>query len=380
MFVEHRSSRWGFPRVFNRREVALGLGVSMASLATSRAQAVGDPEPFRILSIDGGGIKGIVPATILVELDRRLVAAGKKGVVDNFNLFAGTSTGCIIAAALATWGTARKKFEKLEEIPAIYRDQGGAIFKPHSALWERLRKDPVDWWGQSYSSAGKQKIFDEVFGPLILRDLRHNFIGTFYRMGPETPGAAYAYGGPGFAAAGLHDFDAWRLQDIVEASSSAPVYFNPTVVTDGNITAIDGGVFANNPAAGAYAVSRPLWEGRPVVVVALGCGRGKITYPHRGTWGPAEWAAPSGGDIPLLNAMFDSQSSSVDQQMQALLPKAYHRLQPDLNLGDGKSMQSHKALGAMDDPSPDNLNALVRAAYWFIESHSDKLDAAVAAL
>src|SRR5689334_8499250 len=86
-----------------RRELIAGLAAGAAiSAGAAKAQTASyEPhDPFRILSIDGGGLKGVIPATTLERMETVLRTATGKGVVDSFDMFAGTSTGAIIAAGL----------------------------------------------------------------------------------------------------------------------------------------------------------------------------------------------------------------------------------------------------------------------------------------
>ena len=95
-----------------------------------------DGRPFRILSIDGGGICGILPASILAELETRFL--GGRSVVECFDLIAGTSTGGIIALGLAHGLTAH-------EIKKFYIERGQKIFPRSNAFmryWRWLRRLP----------------------------------------------------------------------------------------------------------------------------------------------------------------------------------------------------------------------------------------------
>ncbi len=88
-------------------------------------------ETLRILSIDGGGIRGLIPALVLLELENRLGAAGKdRQLYKHFDLIAGTSTGGIIAAGLTAPNPANKTQAAMDAagIVSLYRDEGDEIF------------------------------------------------------------------------------------------------------------------------------------------------------------------------------------------------------------------------------------------------------------
>jgi len=326
-------------------------------------------------------MKGVVPATLLAALDAKLKAQNKPGVASCFDLFAGTSTGCIIAGALAsapvveTFGG--RRYDSPSDILRIYREKGPSIFQPHSALIERLTKNPIDWWGQSYSSKGKEQAFLEAFGRTRLGDLNRNFVATFYEMSPE-PRAVIAAAGPMFRKTGDAEYDRFYLRDIVNASSAAPIFFNPAAIDENKVLAVDGGIFANNPAAAAYFAAASLVEPERVAgieIVSFGCGGVRVKYPKEiGTWGPVEWIKPEQG-VPLLNLVSDSQASAIDRQLKSFLGSRYDRFQPPLSEVVGTKGQR---LGRMDDGRAENLDALQRIAQAYIDT--PEVDARLTAL
>jgi hypothetical protein len=327
------------------------------------------PRPFRILSIDGGGMKGVVPATVLLTLNSKLRLLNKPGVGDSFDLFAGTSTGCIIAAALASAPVAAtnggRRCDDPDDMLRIYREKGSTIFDRGSGFWERTRHNPFDLLGELYSDKGKKQAFLEAFGNIRLRQLTKNFVSTYYEMSPQ-PRAVIAAAGPLFRENNQADFGDLYLRDVVHASSSAPVYFNPAKIDNGKIQAVDGGVFANNPAAAAYFSAGGLLDPSGLAgieIVSLGCGASTVSYPtHRASWGPAEWVAPHDG-VPLINLVSDSQSSVIDWELRSLLGPRYERFQPQLPPLVG---HNGRQLGAMDDGSVESLEALQAATLRYV--------------
>jgi len=143
----------------------------------------------------------------------------------------------------------------------------------------------------------------------------------------------------------------------VNASSSAPIYFDPSQV-DGlasRVLGADGGIFANNPAMCAYVEAAKIWRNEPVeiLVAAFGCGTQKLRYPTSRRWGLLGWTSVFSG-IPLLEAMFDGQSQTVSYQMSRILtPGSFFRFEYDLD-GFGKIR--------MDDAEQDNMDRIVAAA------------------
>lgn len=316
-----------------------------------------------VLSVDGGGIRGVGPAQMLVHLDKALRDAGKPPVAQLFDLMVGTSTGAIVSAALAaSTHPAVETFANPKKIVEIYTKRGKEIF-PKSLLTLLpgvLRR--------KYSSNPLRTILTETFGELRLKDLNRNFMATFYSMGPSKPRTVFAHGGPGYPdVAGDEFYGDILLRDVVQASTSAPTYFNPTDVPDPNgramrpedmaspenwrFMAIDGGVFANTPSVCAYVEALKLFPGEEIVVVSVGCGEAQTTYPKVKTWGILEWVSPGEG-VPLLKAVSHGQSDSANHQMAKLLDDRHFRFQFSL---EGVSKK-------LDDASEDNIRRLTQAA------------------
>jgi patatin-like phospholipase/acyl hydrolase len=89
--------------------------------------------PFRVLSIDGGGIRGIIPALILAELEQR----AERPIAKIFDLVAGTSTGGILAVGLTMAGARRKPKYSARDLVALYEEEGDDIF--HRSKWHQIR-------------------------------------------------------------------------------------------------------------------------------------------------------------------------------------------------------------------------------------------------
>jgi patatin-like phospholipase/acyl hydrolase len=217
-------------------------------------------KPFRILSIDGGGIRGILPAAILTALELRYL--GGRSVGDYFDMIAGTSTGGIIALGLATGRPA-------QTILDLYVKNGRAVFPPADPGFLKMRAAHrfIKSVGHySYDSAVLQQRLSEIFGDKTLGDTRRRLcIPSF----------------DGFTEVNIfktpHHPDYrrdWceRLLTVAMATAAAPTYF-PVYRDKGRVFA-DGGVWANNPvmigvvdALTCYRLDR-----RQVHILSLGTG------------------------------------------------------------------------------------------------------------
>lgn len=297
---------------------------------------------YPILCIDGGGILGLIPAMVLAEIEAR---TGRL-VGRLCDLVAGTSTGAIIGGAAAVGIPAR-------DVADLYRQQGKQIFS--RSPWHRLA---TGWglWGPQYGAAGLEDALVGLFCDLRLSDCRADLIVPAYDIEARAPvffKTAKARG------ARRRDY---LLRDVCRASSAAPTYFPPARVASlaGDVAvAVDGGVYANNPAACALAEaveSVPVGE---IVMVSLGTGQIERPYLYEQSrrWGLARWPRP------LLDCMMDGQSDTAAHQCATLLGDRFVRLQPALP----------RDL-AMDDASPEALATLEAVARGLIAEQDAELD------
>ena len=305
---------------------------------------------MRVLSIDGGGIRGLIPALVLTEIERR----SDRRIFELFDLIAGTSTGGILACALC----APDPLPALEVVK-LYEEEGPGIFS--ISVGQRIR------------SAGG--LLDEKYDGAALDRALERFLAD-KRLAAATPELivpAYdtAEPGPYFfksrKARETPETDDFPLSLVARATCAAPTYFEPLEV--GARSLVDGGVFAVNPAMSAFAeVARHRPEAEEeVLVLSLGTGQRTDRRPFDEVkdWGLVEWARP------ILDVVFDGISDAVDYQLRHALPEGrYWRLQTEL---EGAS-------DALDDASADNLTALRSLGEELIADRSDDLDAVIARL
>src|SRR5215210_3857653 len=167
-------------------------------------------ETMRVLSIDGGGIRGIIPALVLVELERR---AGKR-TFELFDLIAGTSTGGILACALCAPDPL-----PASELVGIYQDRGPEIFD--RSLFQRIRS-AEGLLDEKYDSAALCRALERFLGQKRLGEARPDLIVPAYDT---------ALPGPYFfktaKARDTPDTDDFPLSVVARATSAAPTYFEP---------------------------------------------------------------------------------------------------------------------------------------------------------
>ena len=264
---------------------------------------------YRILSFDGGGIRGLLSAVILEQLDSRVPDWRNK-----VNLIAGTSTGGIIALGLAHGLTPTNLRE-------LYYDKSPKIFK--DSFFDDLR-DLDSWIGAEYSNSNLKKEMKKVFGETVLKDLKKKVLIPAFDLDNEADDKSKRCWKPKF----FHNFsgnDSDGIESIVKVAmytSAAPTYF-PSV--DGYI---DGGVIANNPSVAAITQvldKRARIRNRPSLdeIVLLSVGTGKSLTKIKGkkhNWGKAQWVQP------LINLMLDGSMGVVDYQCKRLLGDSYRKV------------------------------------------------------
>jgi len=267
---------------------------------------------YRILSLDGGGLRGLISARMIERLNQ---AKEIRGWLDSVDLIAGTSTGGILALGIATGIS-------LGEICEWYIKEGPKIFD--DSIWDDIR-DLGKTFGADYSNKALKRSLKSIFKDAKLSDLGCKIAMTAFDLDNEAknklkrtwkPKIFHNYSG--------EDSDGNRyVKDIALYTSAAPTYF-PSA--EGYI---DGGVFANNPSIVALAQaisSRNIKTERADLgdIVLLSVGTGTNLSYIKGkhvNWGYAQWIKP------LINILFDGVSGISDYQAKQLLGKRYHRLQ-----------------------------------------------------
>lgn len=279
-----------------------------------------------ILSLDGGGLRGLVTAVFLERLEYSC-----PGFLASVDLVVGTSTGGILALALAKGLTPYT-------IMRMYLDKGGVIF--NRSPWRRL----ASFFGLTrakYDNDGLRTVLGEVFGDCTLGDLSKRVVVTAFELDDkDTTGRSWK---PKIFhnCSGVDSDCNERVVDVALYTSAAPTYF-PSV--DGFI---DGGVFANNPSVVGLAQALDCRnEGAGGVstvdkIRLLSVGTGANLSHVEGDrldWGVTEWAKP------LLDILLDGVSEVADFQCGEILRDRYQRLQLDFPSGVTIPMDSVSAL------------------------------------
>jgi uncharacterized protein len=288
----------------------------------------------KVLSIDGGGIRGLIPALVLAEIERR---TGRR-IADMFDLIAGTSTGGILATALARRGADDRPLYSAEEVADLYVTEGPKIFDRSLVKTVTSLDGLID---EKYDDKGLNAALATFLGDARLKDVLTDVLITAYDLHDRF---AFFFRSSRARTDETYDFS---LAQAARATSAAPTYFEPVEVTDGagarTYALVDGGVFAVNPAMCAHA--EVVGAGAELEVLAsLGTGSQtkRFEFDDAKDWGAIEWVRP------LLDMVFDGVADTVDFEAATLAKDRYQRFQAALRYSSD----------ALDDASESNLRRL----------------------
>jgi uncharacterized protein len=213
----------------------------------------------KILSLDGGGIRGVFPAAFLAKLEEHI----EKPIGSYFDLIAGTSTGGIIAIGLGLGLSAK-------DILKLYEEQGPAIFdQQHGILVNFVRqrlRGVIHWFGSKYSSEPLHDALAGILGERRLGESRTRLVIPAWHPMLER---VYIYKTAHHPRLET-DYRA-RALDAAMATAAAPTFLKPHM-TDDAIELVDGGVWANNPigVATIEAIGMLNWPADSLKILSIG--------------------------------------------------------------------------------------------------------------
>lgn len=332
----------------------------------------------RILSIDGGGVRGIIPAMILAELERRAKIPSAK----LFDYIVGTSTGGILALGVTRPNPSepREPLYSAERLVGLYESDAVKIFP----------KDPLrtvrGLSGPKYSPEGLERVLETYFGNARVSDALTNVLITAYALELREH----------FIFSNRRDSSLFYMRDAARATSAAPTYFPPfqfriprwliererlnpeTTIT--KLSLIDGGVFANNPAFyGLSAIRKEeilyrtgrYGDNRPWLVLSLGTGQVPASASFEGvenasSWGLLDWAGP------LVDIVFSESGMGQGPERTGIVGfgEYYFRLQPQLDAVTTR----------LDNASAGNIQKLKEIVYDYVRREEKTLASVVALL
>jgi len=325
---------------------------------------------IRVLTIDGGGILGIVPAMILNALEQKIQLHSNNPearVVDYFDFFAGTSTGGIITALLLAPDhdkPGRPRYSTAD-IVKFYSEKGPSIFKSN---WLRRKLGSVGFAADRYEVGELERLLKLYLGNAKLSELLKPCLIPTYNL---ELAATYFFCSHDHADR-VDPAREFFARDVCRATSAAPSYFEPATIFSASKvqhSCVDGGVFANNPTLCAIAEVGKTDERYTLInmrLLSLGTGKVKPSFRLR-----AFQKRIALLNIPdLIQIMMGGVAETTHHIVKNVFSNLrvkdnYLRLDPDM---------PDAQIGAMDNATPENIQRLRAITEQFIEHANDDID------
>jgi len=272
---------------------------------------------FRILSIDGGGIRGIFPAHVLRCIEER----HKINLFDTFDMIAGTSTGAIIAAGVAIGVPAA-------DIVEMYKEHGAGIFLKRRSFWpgSKLKNMFQPMFDSVYDAQCLKSVLSDVFQDKRLGEIAKPLLLPSTDIGN---GCVHVLKS-GYSKEFTRDNNV-LVKDAILASCSAPTYFDPHKLD--HYLLADGGLWANNPSLAAVidAQKRLRINQDDIKVLSIGTGHAKTMY---GTNTLRKWGLINGWKHKeFISFILSLQSQSATNYLNLMLsPGQIKRIDFDSDL------------------------------------------------
>ncbi|CAL4983233.1 unnamed protein product [Urochloa decumbens] len=352
----------------------------MDSTATAANTTVPQPPPstgklITILSIDGGGIRGLIPATIVAFLEAKLqeLDGPDARIADYFDVIAGTSTGALLTSMLAAPDDNKRPLFAAKDLNTFYLENGPKIFPEKKAgLLTPVVKLVGAVTGPKYDGVFLHDKIKSLTHDVRIADTVTNVIVPAFDVKYLQPVIFSTYEAHHDPLKNAH------LSDICISTSAAPTYFPAHFFTtdDGKggsreYHLVDGGVAANNPTMVAMSMltkevlrhNPDFNPGKPsdyrnYLIISIGTGSAKqaekYTAPQCAKWGLIQWLY-NGGFTPIIDIFSHASSDMVDIHAAVLFEalhceKNYLRIQDDSLTGDKSSV---------DIATKENMEALI---------------------
>ncbi len=350
--------------------------------------------PYRVLAIDGGGVRGIIPATVLADLERRVAPLPLSSL---FDLIVGTSTGGILALGLTVPGDNGPKHTAaslrqlyIAEAEAIFPSGGPPNFTQrilgtrHPRQWLRdpiailkgsaqragavTGGNPRFAGGARYSSEGRDEVLERYLSDAHLSEALTHVLITSYDMAFDEPMV--------FSSQPVGNFVTdVPMHVVARATSAGPTYFAPEEYVDGerDRALVDGGVYVNNPAILGYLFGEQAAEAanRSLALVSLGTGTRNPGEPRK----PAD--VKTANWLAVARMVMEAAMTGSSVLGDALLTRIaddetfrYWRLQTTVGT----------CSFAMDDSRPANMRCLAELGQEVVAVYESELSAIAAML
>ena len=320
---------------------------------------------YKILSIDGGGMRGVIPATILTILEEHK----EKSVSEMFDMLVGASTGAILAAGLCVPdNVGNHPKHQAADILKLYKKHGSEIFDRSLVHEIPIIGQLAGAFDEVYSDKPLKRVLKKYFANVLLSNSLKSLVITSYDIEKRN-----SYFFKSHFAWEDEDRD-YLLRHVLRATTAAPTFFEPAVVPSKRKNStrrvlIDGGVVSCNPAMCGYseAIVNGDIKNNEILLVSLGTGIAThpISYSKAKGWGALGWARE------IVGIFMDGSSDAVDYQMRQLLPdhkkggnQRYFRFDGKLDVG----------YDAWDNADKTNLRTLQKKAKDILSAQQSEFE------
>ncbi len=323
----------------------------------------------RILSIDGGGIRGIIPGMILVALEEKIQRVTKNPeahLTDYFDFFAGTSTGGILLSILLCPDDDKPNKQKYSAKQAldIYLNHGVEIFT--ASPWRRFL-NKFGLLSELYDNTVLEKVLLSYFGDKKLSELLRPCIITAYNI--ELRKNHLFRQQKAISHGESRDF---YIRDVCRATSAAPTYFSVAEIfslAKTRYPLVDGGVFAHNPSLSALLEvikNYNTYQIDDIWVLSLGTGLSKISYNYE------DFKKKKA--ISIGPALVDIMSSSSAESTDYFLKQLFHSVKKMGNYIRIEPNNLSSIDPAMDAASTHNIQKIISLGDKLVSENEDLLD------
>ena len=258
-----------------------------------------DNQNFRILSLDGGGIRGIYTAAFLAGLEDNFL--GGQSITSYFDLIAGTSTGGIIALGLGAGLSSNYLYD-------LYHRRGSEIFPPRNHLAQKIA-GAFHLFANRYDRIALENVLNESFGK---RTFGESQIRLCIPSCDGEYGEVYIFKTPHHP-----DYKKDKIEEMTKvglATSAAPSYFKP--LEDGGYTFLDGGIWCNNPVMVALVDTLACYDvpRHKINILSIGCGDSpyQVSARQKYSGGLLSW-------LRIMSAAMRFQSQNAHGQASLLV-------------------------------------------------------------
>lgn len=322
-----------------------------------------------ILSIDGGGIRGILPAAIIAHLEKQMQVSSQNPdlrVADLFDLLAGTSAGGILTCCYLTPkepGKDNRPKYSAGEVLDFYTELGPILFRKSPVY---LIRSAFGLLRSRYCEDALYEFSKKIVGDSYISGVVKDCLITAYDLSSRKALLFSRYSTQKYG-----ETADYTLCDIVRSTTAAPSYFIPARIFAKDSTSrhlVDGGVYANNPAMCALVEAKKLWPdipGSDYYMISAGTGKVIKPYHYNKTkhFGYIHWLNP------ILDILMSAVAETVGYQTQQIfsingVPQNYIRIEPPMLTADIR----------IDKASWSNIQKLNSAAQHYIDHNTSLFD------